>query len=152
MLSVLLACASATPRGEMVPREEPVPVSEHVPVEPAPPTEATEAPAEESVEAPVDGEMRPRSEPEHTTASEPKAPPGLLADGSPCLQGADCASGICEGHGCSDAAPGTCAPAERACTRDRRPFCGCDGETFFSSSSCPGQRYARRGTCGEPVR
>ncbi len=64
-----------------------------------------------------------------------------------CLSNADCNGGVCEGQGCGDDQPGTCAPAQRACTRDSRPYCGCDGQTFRSSGSCPGARYAHEGEC-----
>jgi hypothetical protein len=69
------------------------------------------------------------------------------ADGSPCLAASDCQSGICEGQGCGDDQPGECKPAARPCTRDLRPYCGCDGQTFRSSGSCPGQRYSAPGEC-----
>ncbi|MEZ4366156.1 MAG: hypothetical protein R2939_07690 [Kofleriaceae bacterium] len=69
------------------------------------------------------------------------------ADGAACLAAADCASGVCEGLGCDASAPGVCAPAQRACTRDLRAYCGCDGQTFRTSGSCPGRRYARAGAC-----
>jgi hypothetical protein len=72
------------------------------------------------------------------------------ADGSPCLAASDCQSGVCEGQGCGDDQPGECKPAARACTRDLRPYCGCDGQTFRSSGSCPGQRYAAAGECAAP--
>jgi hypothetical protein len=45
---------------------------------------------------------------------------------------------------------------ERMCTRDLAEYCGCDGQTFTGSGSCPGGRYAYRGACapnkedGEP--
>jgi hypothetical protein len=73
--------------------------------------------------------------------------PGGGADGSPCLAASDCTSGICEGEGCGDDQPGTCMPTARMCTKDLRAYCGCDGQTFHSSGSCPGQRYASRGEC-----
>src|SRR5215510_11252496 len=38
---------------------------------------------------------------------------GAAADGSPCLLATDCASGICEGQGCGDNAPGKCASKAR---------------------------------------
>ncbi|MCX4246707.1 hypothetical protein [Paraliomyxa miuraensis] len=72
---------------------------------------------------------------------------GAVADGSPCRTGSDCQSGVCEGEGCGDDQLGECKPATRACTRDFRAYCGCDGQVFRGSGSCPGQRYARRGEC-----
>lgn len=81
------------------------------------------------------------------------APPAdgqLRADGEPCLTAAECGSGICEGEGCGPDTPGTCAPRNRACTRDLRAYCGCDGVTFRTSGSCPGRRFAARGECPAP--
>ncbi len=75
------------------------------------------------------------------------APPPKKAAGEACTADGDCDSGVCEGQGCTDDAPGTCAPAARKCTRDRRPFCGCDGAVFMTSGSCPGRRYAHPGKC-----
>ena len=68
-------------------------------------------------------------------------------DGAACLAATDCASGVCEGQGCGVSSPGTCAPARRACTKDLRPYCGCDGKTFRTSGSCPGRRYQAKGEC-----
>ena len=68
-------------------------------------------------------------------------------EGSACLTGTDCQSGVCEGQGCGDDTPGTCAPARRGCTKDLRSYCGCDGKTFRSSGSCPGRRYSTKGEC-----
>jgi hypothetical protein len=68
-------------------------------------------------------------------------------DGTPCLSGTECASGICEGEGCTDDRPGVCAPRSRACTRDLRQYCGCDGKTFGASGTCPGRRFAARAQC-----
>lgn len=67
--------------------------------------------------------------------------------GSACLRPEDCESGICEGRGCSDDEPGTCMDRDRMCTRDSRQYCGCDGQTFRGSGSCPGARYAHEGEC-----
>jgi hypothetical protein len=69
-------------------------------------------------------------------------------DGSQCLLSTECASNECEGQGCSNDKPGTCAPSKRMCTRDRRSYCGCDGKSFFASGTCPGRRYAARNACG----
>lgn len=71
-----------------------------------------------------------------------------FADGARCLAGSECASGVCEGQGCGPDQPGTCMPAQRACTRDLRTYCGCNGETFQASGRCPGQRYTERKACG----
>jgi hypothetical protein len=80
---------------------------------------------------------------------QPAAPAAVLDSHqpAPCTFAIQCASGVCEGLGCTAEAPGHCAPDRRACTRDRRAYCGCDGKTFFSSSSCPGDRYASTGEC-----
>lgn len=68
-------------------------------------------------------------------------------EGSACLAGTDCQSGVCEGQGCGDDRPGTCAAAKRGCTKDLRTYCGCDGKTFRGSGSCPGRRYSTKGEC-----
>ncbi len=106
-----------------------------------------EAPAEEVVEAPTEVEV-PDREPASGEVATTDAP---QADGASCLSGADCASGICEGLGCDEETPGVCMPQMRPCTRDLRPYCGCDGETFRTSGSCPGKRYASKDACpGDP--
>jgi hypothetical protein len=71
----------------------------------------------------------------------------LKVDGDACLASSECASGTCEGQGCGPDEPGVCAPAKRGCTRDLRPYCGCDGQTFRTSGSCPGRRYEKKGEC-----
>jgi hypothetical protein len=71
----------------------------------------------------------------------------LAADGAACKAAGDCQSGICEGEGCGAASSGVCMSRKRPCTADLRAFCGCDGATFKSSTSCPGRRYASRGDC-----
>lgn len=61
-----------------------------------------------------------------------------------CMAGAECAGG----DGC--ATPWTCRPATgRLCTDDVVPYCGCDGRTFYGSSSCPPSPFSRRGACGD---
>lgn len=69
------------------------------------------------------------------------------ADGAPCLASVECTSGVCEGEGCGPSQPGKCAARSRACTRDLRAYCGCDGKTFRASGSCPGQRFSAKGEC-----
>lgn len=71
------------------------------------------------------------------------------ADGAPCAGPEDCLSGVCEGEGCEGESPGTCVPAERPCSADKILYCGCDGETFAASSTCPGEVFASRGECEE---
>jgi hypothetical protein len=72
---------------------------------------------------------------------------GPLPAGAACLVGTECDSGVCEGIGCGDAAPGVCASKSRKCVRFNRAYCGCDGVTFSASGSCPGRRYAAIGGC-----
>lgn len=120
------------------------------PTTPAPMPEAApaDAPADDAnADVPDAGEA-----PAPPVADDPADPvqpadPTLGDAGSSCLSGADCASGVCEGEGCDASSPGTCAPEVRPCSRDRRPYCGCDGETFFTSSTCVGRRYASKGPC-----
>lgn len=68
------------------------------------------------------------------------------AAGASCNTGDDCQSGLCEGQGCSPN-QGVCVSRRRICTRDLRAYCGCDGQTFRASGTCPGRRYAKRGSC-----
>jgi hypothetical protein len=86
-------------------------------------------------------------EPTPVATSTSVQPSTLAKDGAACSTGAECASGICEGPGCET---GTCAPSDRRCKRDRRPFCGCDGVTFFAGSNCPADLYERAGECETP--
>lgn len=68
--------------------------------------------------------------------------------GRVCRSGVDCPGGMAclGGEGCGT--PWTCQPAlGRPCTADLSPFCGCDGQTFFGSSTCPDRPFARRGAC-----
>jgi hypothetical protein len=86
-----------------------------------------------------------------TDGDDPKrelaAGDGKKADGSSCLAASECASGVCEGEGCGEDKPGTCAPTSRMCTRDLREYCGCDGVTFRASGSCAGARFSKREAC-----
>ncbi len=86
--------------------------------------------------------------PTATPTPPPTSPPVAKgnADGAACRTSADCQSGMCEGLGCGDN-NGRCAPRGRACTRDLRQYCGCDGKTFQGSGSCPGRRYRSLGAC-----
>jgi hypothetical protein len=87
---------------------------------------------------------------DHGTAGEGNSgdrPAGGPA-GASCIVGPECSSGVCEGEGCTQDRPGTCAPATRPCTRDLRQYCGCDGKTFGASGTCPGRRFAARAPCG----
>lgn len=100
-----------------------------------------------STPPPVVSTPAPPPEPTPEPTPKPEPTPGPRADGEPCLAPADCASGVCEGEGCADNQPGTCAPELRACTRDLVPYCSCEGETFRTSGSCPGKRYSARAAC-----
>lgn len=81
----------------------------------------------------------------------PDAPPPPPSVGNPAQNVACTSSEGCQrgqmclgGEGCGE--PWTCQPS-RPCTRDLVPFCGCDGQTFRGSSTCPARPYAHRGAC-----
>lgn len=103
---------------------------------------ASSAPPTTVIPTPVETTPPPTpTTPEPTAGATPKA------DGESCLAAEDCQSGVCEGEGCGANQPGTCMPKSRACTRDLRPYCGCDGQTFRTSGSCPGKRFSARAEC-----
>ena len=72
---------------------------------------------------------------------------GLTRDGGLCEKASECASGVCEGQGCTAERKGICMARNRSCTRDLRTYCGCDGQTFRGSGSCPGRRFSARSSC-----
>lgn len=84
---------------------------------------------------------------ERDKAQRPVATLGLRADGGSCFSGSQCESTICEGASCDGQSPGTCVPEDRVCTVDVVEYCGCDGQTFVSSSSCPGEAFEKLGRC-----
>lgn len=115
---------------------------------PAPTLEAPAPTALAPVAAPTEEDATEDVPPATEPAQEQEASAALAAAGAACLEHSDCENGVCEGLGCGPEMPGTCA-AQRPCTRDLRAFCGCDGVTFFTSSSCPRQRYQSSGACPE---
>lgn len=74
---------------------------------------------------------------------------GDRADGSACTRGDECASGTCEGEGCG-VDEGRCVAPGRLCTKDLKAFCGCDGQTFRSSGTCPNRTFSAKGMCKPP--
>lgn len=113
------------------------PPNTSAPVPPAGPEVTPPAPQPPTFAEPADAGAAPVTGPRKRT------------DGARCNSADDCQSGVCEGIGC-DPGEGVCAPANRACTRDLRAYCSCEGETFRGSGSCPGRRYAYRGACAAP--
>ena len=94
--------------------------------------------------------------PSDERADGDRLPGPRLPDGPLCDSDADCGEGmLCEGVGC-EPGQGRCVVADRMCTRDLAQYCGCDGQLFETSGSCPGRRFAYRGPCdpqledGEP--
>ena len=143
IIALTLAC---TGRSSTAPE----PAAEATPTEEvaAPDLVRDPADAEAAAEEPTE---EPAAEATVNATSGEAATGELLGAGSACLDGTECASGICEGEGCDDDSPGVCAATDRPCTRDLRPYCGCDGKTFRTSGVCPNQRYASKGPCeGDP--
>ncbi len=139
LLPLLLAMACG-------PKSEPT----EVPATPATPT--AEVPSVEAPAVPVDVAEDPSTPdapdaPDAPDTPETSANPDGAVDGGACTVASDCQSGICEGIGCGDDPAGVCQPVSRSCTRDLRPYCGCDGATFRSSGSCPGRRFEAKGMC-----
>jgi len=171
-LSLLLACAThdvpdadvgAAAPSATAPVDAPADV-EDPPGTPGPVSDAsveiaTLPPETTTGDASAEGEDAPADASPDTTADTPDASAGSdagatsAAQTTGCLADSDCgADMICEGQGCDDDQPGTCVPAVRACTKDLRPYCGCDDKTFLSSGSCPGRRYQAAMPCpGDPA-
>ncbi len=147
LLAFFLACASQNPPTTAA-TPEPTPAAQPaVEAEPAPEAEPeAEAPDAEGPEA-EDPDEEPEDEAAPPPEKEVEAPRGVAPAGAACQEHADCASGMCEGEGCGEANPGVCAPEQRACTRDLRQYCGCDGQTFQAGGNCPRQRFEYKGPC-----
>lgn len=91
-------------------------------------------------------------EPAATPAAEPPEPPTPSASSTPgppasCMSSRDCPRGqVCAG------APGCgtdwhCERPRERCVDDTQYFCGCDGESFRASMTCPGRPHRHRGAC-----
>lgn len=114
-----------------------------------PDTAATIVDAENGPAPAPEPEPEPTVEAAGSSAPEAAAPVGgdtKPPAGKTCKSNADCAQGEqCSGpQGCGSV--WTCGPP-RVCTRDLVTFCGCNGEEFKASGSCPTQPYRARGKC-----
>lgn len=121
-----------------------------VSLEPAPPSGGTAHSEGSGAETDPVEEPAPESEAAAPTAAAGDEETGTAArtdtGGTPCTTSADCGPGeTCFGpEGCD--VQWTCV-AGRRCTRDRRPYCTCDGRTVHGSGSCPPEPYSKRGPC-----
>lgn len=108
---------------------------------PTPPQTPSETDGVSSADAPVASEAPPS--PPTPTPTTPTTP---VAGGKACKTSAECERGqVCAGdEGCDKT--WTCQPSP-PCTKDYVPYCGCDGQTFRASGSCPGAKYQKRGGC-----
>jgi hypothetical protein len=138
--SLAVACASTTVVNEA---ESPPPAAD-TPPPPKPEKAEDPKPEPRDPSLPIPSAVPPSTD---KIADHPKdAAKVAKADGSSCDKHEECSSGICEGEGCGDG-QGKCAPKDRQCTLDLRPYCGCDGKTFQAGGSCPKQRYSKKGAC-----
>lgn len=62
-----------------------------------------------------------------------------------CTADLPCVGGVCTGDFCGE--PWQCLHLGMPCTEDAAPYCGCDGTTFYASSTCPDRPYVHRGPC-----
>ena len=70
--------------------------------------------------------------------------------GVPCTNDTPCTGGlVCVGSSCGDV--WQCVATTIPCTDDAAPHCGCDGVTFYDSSTCQTQPYAHAGACEDGV-
>jgi hypothetical protein len=70
--------------------------------------------------------------------------------GVPCTNDMPCTGGmVCVGSSCGEV--WQCVGTTRPCTDDAAPHCGCDGVTFYDSSTCQTQPYAYSGPCEDGV-
>lgn len=151
-LAVVLSCdppPTQIPPGPGVAASRPI---EDRPVDPPPPApvELSESPSSQDAGPPPEGAASGESEPVASAGDGKPAGGGTgkgTRDGGACERGDQCASGICEGQGCGADSKGVCMSQNRRCTRDLRAYCGCDGQTFRASGSCPGRRYSARTAC-----
>lgn len=96
---------------------------------------------------PDEGEAEGSPTTSEADADSGSIPGPTLPDGAACGSDAECdAEQVCEGIGCG-ANEGRCVVRDRICTRDLATYCGCDGKEFENSGSCPGNRFAYRGSC-----
>ena len=67
-----------------------------------------------------------------------------------CSPEAPCVVGVCAGGpSCGD--PWSCVAAAVDCLDDSFEYCGCDGASFFDSSTCPTRPFAHPGACAGPA-
>lgn len=87
--------------------------------------------------------------PASTTPPAVRAPAAAPSGPAPCMSSRDCPRGlVCQGPaGCTD--EWTCGRPQAACVSDTQYFCGCDGESFRASMTCPGRPHRYRGSCRE---
>ena len=141
--SLAVGCTASSVQNEA---EPPAPETTAAPAADAPADAPAEAPKDPAT-APATGEIgKTGLGPATPVEGKAEAAKGSKGDGASCDKAEECTSGICEGEGCG-AGQGKCAPKDRPCTRDLRPYCGCDGKTFQSSGSCPGARFSKKAAC-----
>lgn len=121
------------------PEPEPPAVAAREPEPPAPPPAAEPPPPPRPSPPPAPEPPAARPTPPPTPEPPPEPPT--------CTSNRDCPRGqICQGPEGCDAAWRCGRPAER-CVADTQYFCGCDGQSFTASMTCPGRPHRHRGSC-----
>ncbi len=114
------------------------------PVATAPPASPPSPPEPPAPASPPSPPEPPAATPPGPAQSEPEP---AQPSARPCISNRECPRGqVCEGAAGCDT-EWFCARPSQRCIADTQYFCGCGGETFLASMTCPGRPHRHRGSC-----